>query len=48
MRRDVTARARKIRLLVMDVDGVLTDGRMVLAESGEDRHGFPTVEVLLA
>ena len=32
--RAVVARARKIRLLVMDVDGVLTDGRMLLSERG--------------
>ena len=42
MRRDVAARARKIRLLVMDVDGVLTDGRMVLAESGDELKMFHT------
>jgi 3-deoxy-D-manno-octulosonate 8-phosphate phosphatase (KDO 8-P phosphatase) len=42
VRRDVTARARKIRLLVMDVDGVLTDGRMVLAESGDELKMFHT------
>jgi 3-deoxy-D-manno-octulosonate 8-phosphate phosphatase (KDO 8-P phosphatase) len=39
---EVAARARKIRLLVMDVDGVLTDGRMVLAESGEELKMFHT------
>ena len=42
MRRDVAARARKIRLLVMDVDGVLTDGRMVLSESGDELKMFHT------
>jgi 3-deoxy-D-manno-octulosonate 8-phosphate phosphatase (KDO 8-P phosphatase) len=40
--RDVLARARKIRLLVMDVDGVLTDGRMVLSDSGEELKMFHT------
>ena len=34
-----TARARKVRLLLMDVDGVLTDGRVYLQE-------FPGGEVL--
>jgi 3-deoxy-D-manno-octulosonate 8-phosphate phosphatase KdsC-like HAD superfamily phosphatase len=29
--RAVVARARKVRFLVMDVDGVLTDGRMILS-----------------
>jgi 3-deoxy-D-manno-octulosonate 8-phosphate phosphatase (KDO 8-P phosphatase) len=40
--RDVTARARKIRLLVMDVDGVLTDGRMVLSDKGDELKMFHT------
>jgi 3-deoxy-D-manno-octulosonate 8-phosphate phosphatase (KDO 8-P phosphatase) len=42
VRRDVSARARKIRLLVMDVDGVLTDGRMVLSDSGDELKMFHT------
>ena len=42
MRREVAARARKVRLLVMDVDGVLTDGRMVLAQSGDELKMFHT------
>ena len=42
MTRDVTARARKIRLLVMDVDGVLTDGRMVLSDRGDELKMFHT------
>lgn len=42
MKRDVTARARKVRLLVMDVDGVLTDGRMVLSDKGDELKMFHT------
>jgi 3-deoxy-D-manno-octulosonate 8-phosphate phosphatase (KDO 8-P phosphatase) len=38
----VAARARKIRLLVMDVDGVLTDGRMVLSDGGGELKMFHT------
>jgi 3-deoxy-D-manno-octulosonate 8-phosphate phosphatase (KDO 8-P phosphatase) len=34
------ARARKVRLLVMDVDGVLTDGRMVVSERGDELKEF--------
>ena len=34
--------ARKIRLLVMDVDGVLTDGRMILSERGDELKAFHT------
>jgi len=40
--RAVVARARKIRLLVMDVDGVLTDGRMILSERGDELKTFHT------
>ena len=40
--RTVIARARKIRLLVMDVDGVLTDGRMILSERGDELKSFHT------
>jgi 3-deoxy-D-manno-octulosonate 8-phosphate phosphatase (KDO 8-P phosphatase) len=42
MTRDAAARARKIRLLVMDVDGVLTDGRMVLSDKGDELKMFHT------
>jgi 3-deoxy-D-manno-octulosonate 8-phosphate phosphatase (KDO 8-P phosphatase) len=38
--RAVVARARKVRLLVMDVDGVLTDGRMVVSERGDELKEF--------
>lgn len=40
--RDFTARARRVRLLVLDVDGVLTDGRMVLSERGDELKFFHT------
>jgi len=40
--RAVAARARKVRLLVMDVDGVLTDGRMMLSEHGDELKAFNT------
>ncbi len=32
---DIILRAKKIRLLLMDCDGVLTDGRLYFTESGE-------------
>src|SRR6202795_113432 len=41
-RRDVRARARRVRLLVLDVDGVLTDGRMILSEHGDELKSFHT------
>jgi 3-deoxy-D-manno-octulosonate 8-phosphate phosphatase (KDO 8-P phosphatase) len=37
---DVLARARSIRLLVLDVDGVLTDGRLHLSADGEEMKVF--------
>ena len=40
--RRVLARARRVRLLVMDVDGVLTDGRMILSERGDELKAFHT------
>ena len=33
-------RARRIRLLVLDVDGVLTDGRLYFGASGEELKVF--------
>lgn len=41
-RRDVKARARRVRLLVLDVDGVLTDGRMILGARGDELKAFHT------
>jgi 3-deoxy-D-manno-octulosonate 8-phosphate phosphatase (KDO 8-P phosphatase) len=38
----VAARARRIAFLVVDVDGVLTDGRMVLADQGGELKAFHT------
>ncbi|MEP6901026.1 MAG: 3-deoxy-D-manno-octulosonate 8-phosphate phosphatase, partial [Actinomycetota bacterium] len=37
---DVLKRARKIRLLLMDCDGVLTDGRLYFTEIGEAMKVF--------
>ena len=36
----VAARARRIRLLVLDVDGVLTDGRVIYDERGNELKFF--------
>lgn len=38
--RTTAARARAIRLLILDVDGVLTDGRLVYGPTGEDTKVF--------
>ena len=37
---DVLERARRVRLLVLDVDGVLTDGRLYINADGEDTKVF--------
>lgn len=36
----IIARAGQIRLLVLDVDGVLTDGRLILGPNGEEYKAF--------
>ncbi|MBI4636043.1 MAG: HAD hydrolase family protein [Candidatus Rokubacteria bacterium] len=36
----VAERARRVRFLVMDVDGVLTDGRMILSARGDELKFF--------
>ena len=37
---DVLARARRIKLLLMDCDGVLTDGRLWLTEDDDEQKTF--------
>ena len=39
---DVQERAARIKLLLMDCDGVLTDGRIWIFENGEEQKGFHT------
>ncbi len=39
---DVQQRAARIKLLLMDCDGVLTDGRIWIFENGEEQKGFHT------
>lgn len=39
---DVRARAARVRLAVFDVDGVLTDGRVILGEDGYEYKAFHT------
>lgn len=41
---EVLARARKIRLLVLDVDGVLTTGQLYFTEHGETLKAFNTLD----
>lgn len=37
---DLNARARRIKLLIMDCDGVLTDGRLYFGSTGEELKVF--------
>lgn len=37
-------KAKKIRLLVLDVDGILSDGRITFSESGEELKSFHTLD----
>ncbi|HTH50734.1 MAG TPA: HAD hydrolase family protein [Pyrinomonadaceae bacterium] len=37
---DVTTRAKRIKLLIMDVDGTLTDGRLFFGPTGEELKVF--------
>ena len=37
---EILARARRIKLLLMDCDGVLTDGRLYFAQNGEELKVF--------
>lgn len=37
---DATERARKIRLIIFDVDGVMTDGRLILGDDGQEYKAF--------
>jgi len=42
----INQRAKRIQLLLMDCDGVLTDGRIWILENGEDQKGFNTKDGL--
>jgi 3-deoxy-D-manno-octulosonate 8-phosphate phosphatase (KDO 8-P phosphatase) len=42
MNDDLTSRASRIKLFLMDCDGVLTDGRIWVLENGEDQKAFHT------
>lgn len=38
--KDILDKAAKIKLLVFDVDGVLTDGRLIVGDDGEEYKAF--------
>lgn len=37
---DILARAKQIKLLIFDVDGVLTDGRIIIGDDGQEYKAF--------
>lgn len=43
---DLTERAKKIKLVVFDVDGVLTDGRLIIGDDGLEYKCFNTQDGL--
>src|SRR6266478_4864727 len=43
---DLIARARRVRLLSCDVDGVLTDGRIYVAEDGGELKAYSCLDGL--
>lgn len=40
MSADAEERAKRLKLMIFDVDGILTDGTLYLADSGEEFKGF--------
>lgn len=43
---ELQSRARNIKLLLLDVDGVLTDGKLYFANSGEEQKAFNILDGL--
>jgi 3-deoxy-D-manno-octulosonate 8-phosphate phosphatase (KDO 8-P phosphatase) len=41
---DLIQRARQIRLLVLDVDGVLTDGKLYFSNNGDELKAFHSLD----
>jgi len=41
---DLVQRARNVRLLVLDVDGVLTDGKLYFLADGSEAKAFSTLD----
>lgn len=44
MTADLIARAQKIKLIAFDVDGVMTDGTLFLADDGQEYKGFNSLD----
>jgi 3-deoxy-D-manno-octulosonate 8-phosphate phosphatase (KDO 8-P phosphatase) len=44
MTADLMSRARKIKLVAFDVDGIMTDGTLFLADDGQEYKGFNSLD----
>ena len=44
MTQDAIERARDVRLIIFDVDGVMTDGTLFLADDGQEYKGFNSLD----
>ena len=44
MTEDAIARARKIKLVAFDIDGVMTDGTLFLSDDGQEYKGFNSLD----
>lgn len=44
MTTDLLERARRVRLVAFDVDGVMTDGTLFLADDGQEYKGFHSLD----
>ena len=44
MNQEQLERARRVRLMAFDVDGIMTDGRLYLTASGEEMKSFHTLD----
>ena len=44
MTADLITRAQKIRLIAFDVDGIMTDGTLFLADDGQEFKGFNSLD----
>ena len=40
MKKSIQAKLKKIKLLIMDVDGVMTDGRIIMDDAGHELKNF--------
>lgn len=44
MNNEARARARRVRIMIFDVDGIMTDGRLYYTSSGEEMKAFHTLD----